>query len=105
MPCAREPLADPLARLGCYRGIAELGALTLAAEVAAWRRFPAARAFMGWTGLVPAEYSSGERACCGHITKAGSEPVRTALIEATWANPGASSPHHAKHQARSRTPV
>ena len=82
---AREPLAGPVARLGCYRGIAELGALVLAAEVVDWRRFPAARAFMGWTGLVPAEYSSGERTRRGHITKAGSEPVRTALIEAAWA--------------------
>ena len=51
MPWAtREPLAGPVARLGCYRGIAELGALTLAAEVVDWRRFPAARAFMGYTG-------------------------------------------------------
>jgi transposase len=82
---AREPLAGPVARLGCYRGIAELGALTLAAEIVDWRRFPAARAFMGWTGLVPAEYSSGERTRRGHITKAGSEPVRTALTEAAWA--------------------
>ena len=73
-----------MARLGCYRGIAELGGLTLAAEVAAWRRFPAARAFMSYTGLVPAEYSSGERTRRGHITKAGSEPVRTALTEAAW---------------------
>ena len=81
----REPLAGPVARLGCYRGIAELGALTLAAEVADWRRFPAARVFMGYTGLVPAEYSSGEQTRRGHITKAGSEPVRTALIEAAWA--------------------
>jgi transposase len=82
---AREPLAGPVARLGCYRGIAELGGLTLAAEVAAWRRFPAARAFMSYTGLVPAGYSSGERTRRGHITKAGSEPVRTALTEAAWA--------------------
>jgi transposase len=50
-----------------------------------WRRFGSARAFMGFTGLVPAEYSSGERARRGSITKAGSEPVRTALIEAAWA--------------------
>ena len=74
-----------MARLGCYRGIAELGGLTLAAEVVDWRRFPAARAFMSYTGLVPAEYSSGERTRRGHITKAGSEPVRTALTEAAWA--------------------
>ena len=60
-----------MARLGCYRGIAELGGLTLAAEVVDWRRFPAARAFMSYTGLVPAEYSSGERTRRGHITKAG----------------------------------
>ena len=71
MPWAgREPLAPAVARLGCYRGIAELGGLTLAAEVVDWRRFPAARMFMGYTGLVPAEYSSGEKTRRGHITKA-----------------------------------
>lgn len=81
----RDPLAAAVARLGCYRGIGELTALTLAAEVVDWRRFPAARAFMGFTGLVPCEYSSGQRTWRGHITKAGSAPVRTALIEAAWA--------------------
>ena len=62
-----------------------MGALTLAAEVVDWRRFPAARAFMSHTGLVPAEYSSAERIRRGHIIKAGSEPVRTALTEAASA--------------------
>ena len=81
----REPLAAAAARLGCYRGIAELTGLVLAAEVVDWRRFPSARAFMRFTGLVPAEYSSGERTRRGSITKAGSEPVRTALTEAAWA--------------------
>jgi transposase len=80
----REPLAPAVARLGCYRGIAELTGLTLAAEIGDWRRFPSARAFMSFTGLVPAEYSSGERTRRGSITKAGSEPARTALIEAAW---------------------
>jgi transposase len=82
---ARPPLAGPVTRLGCYRGIAELTGLALAAEVVDWRRFPSARAFMGFTGLVPAEYSSGERTRRGSITKAGSAPARTALIEAAWA--------------------
>ena len=50
-----------------------------------WRRFPSARAFMGFTGLVPAGYSSGERTRRGSITKAGSAPARTALIEAAYA--------------------
>lgn len=81
----REPLAPAVARLGAYRGIAGLTALTLAAEVVDWRRFPSARAFMGFTGLVPAEYSSGTRTRRGSITKAGPEGVRTALVESAWA--------------------
>jgi transposase len=40
---------------------------------------------MGFTGLVPGEYSSGDKTRRGSITKAGSEPVRTALAEAAWA--------------------
>jgi transposase len=81
---ARPPLADAVGQLGCYRGIAALTGLVLAAEVVDWRRFPSARAFMGFTGLVPAEYSSGERTRRGAITKAGPAAARTALIEAAW---------------------
>ena len=81
----REPLAGPVARLGGYRGIAQLTGLTLAAEVVDWRRFASARAFMGFAGLIPTEYSSGSRSRRGHITKAGPEGVRTALVEAAWA--------------------
>jgi transposase len=80
----REPLAPVVARLGCYRGIAAITGLVLAAEVVDWRRFGSARAFMGFTGLVPAEYSSGDKTRRGSITKTGSEPVRTALVEAAW---------------------
>jgi transposase len=80
----REPLAPAVTRLGCYRGIAGLTGLVLAAEVAGWRRFPTARAFMGFTGLVPAEYSSGDKTRRGPVTKAGSEPARTALVEVAW---------------------
>jgi transposase len=80
----REPLADPVARLTAYRGIGELTALTLAAEVIDWRRFPTARSFMCFTGLVPSEYSSGQTTRRGHITKSGNAGVRTALVEAAW---------------------
>jgi transposase len=79
------PLAATVTRLGAYRGIAALTGMTLAAEVVDWRRFATARAFMGFSGLIPSEYSSGERSRRGHITKAGPVGVRTALIEAAWA--------------------
>ncbi len=40
---------------------------------------------MGFTGLVPSEYSSGESVHRGHITKAGNAHLRTQLIESAWA--------------------
>jgi transposase len=79
------PFADAVARLAAYRGVAQLGALTIASEVGDWRRFPAARTFMGFTGLVPSEYSSGQSVHRGHITKAGNAHLRTQLIESAWA--------------------
>jgi transposase len=79
------PFAEATHRLGAYRGIAHLGALTIASEVGDWRRFGRAPAFMGFTGLVPSERSSGETIRRGHITKAGSTVVRTQLIESAWA--------------------
>ena len=72
-----DPLASMVRRLGCYRGIAELTALTLAAEVAGFRRFASAPAFMGLPGLTPSEYSSGARTRRGGICCAS--PAATAL--------------------------
>lgn len=82
---ARDPFADAVARLAAYRGITHMGALTLASEVCDWRRFPTAASFMGFCGLVPSEYSSGERTRRGHITHAGNLHLRTQLVESAWA--------------------
>jgi transposase len=82
---AQGPFAGPVARLAAYRGITELGALTLASEVCDWRRFPTAAMFMGFCGLVPSEHSSGERSCRGGITHAGNTHLRTQLVESAWA--------------------
>jgi transposase len=86
----RGPFAAATHRLACYRGVAHLGGLTLASEVFDWRRFGSATAFMGFTGLVPSEYSSGESVRRGHVTKSGNGYVRTQLVESAW-----SYRHHA----------
>ena len=39
---------------------------------------------MSYTGMVPSEYSSGERSKRGAITKAGNSHLRHVLIEAAW---------------------
>jgi transposase len=80
----RPPFAAQVARLAAYRGVTRLGALTLAAEVADWRRFPRASTFMGFCGLTPSEYSSGQRTWRGQLTKAGNAHLRAQLVESAW---------------------
>ena len=78
------PFAEAVARLSAYRGVTQLGALTLSAEVCDWRRFPRATSLMGFCGLVPSEYSSGNRVSRGKITKAGNTHLRSQLVESAW---------------------
>ena len=51
--CTTGPFDDQVPRLAAYREVTRVGALCLAAEVFDWRRFPRARPFMSFTGLVP----------------------------------------------------
>jgi transposase len=83
--CDTEPFGPPAHRLGAYRGVTHMGGLGLAAEVFDWRRFPAARSFMCFTGLVPSEDSTGLSEHRGNITHAGNRHLRAQLVEAAWA--------------------
>lgn len=78
------PLAQPVAKLRCFRGIDTLSATTIAAEVCDFRRFGSAASFMAFTGLVPSEYSSGGTERRGAITKTGNAHLRRVLVEAAW---------------------
>jgi transposase len=80
----REPWSDPVRWLCCFRGITTLTALGLLAELGDFRRFSSARELMGFLGLTPSEYSSGEQRHRGHITLAGNTHARRLLIEAAW---------------------
>jgi transposase len=82
---AADPFAEAVARLGAYRGVTHMGALCLGAEVFDWRRFPTARAFMGFTGLTCSENSTGLSERRGAITRAGNSHIRAQLCEAAWA--------------------
>jgi transposase len=82
--CEKAPFDDQVARLAAYRGVTRIGALCLAAEVFDWRRFPRARPFMSFTGLVPGENSTGLSQGRGSITRAGNAHLRGQLCEAAW---------------------
>jgi transposase len=77
-------LADVVRNLQAFRGIQELTAAGIAAEIGDFRRFPRASQFMAFTGLVPWESSSGQTRRQGGITKTGNRHVRRLLIEAAW---------------------
>jgi transposase len=79
-----EPLRTRVERLRCFRGIDDLTALTIAAELGDARRFPSAPRLMAFTGLVPSEYSSGATRARGRITKTGNAHVRRVLVESAW---------------------
>lgn len=75
----------PLVRaLMTLRGIDEIVASSLVAELGDLKRFVHARHLMGYLGLVPSEYSSGSKRALGAITKTGNGEARRMLIEAAW---------------------
>lgn len=73
-----------VANLRCLKGVDTLSAVTLCVEVRDFRRFASAREFMGYTGLVSQEYSSGESVKRSRITKVGNAHVRRVLVESAW---------------------
>jgi transposase len=79
-----EPLRSRAERLRCFRGIDDLTALTIAAELGDARRFPSAPRMMAFTGLVPSEHSSGTKRIRGAITKTGNAHLRRVLVESAW---------------------
>jgi transposase len=79
-----EPWSDPVRWLCCFRGITTITALGLLAELGDFRRFGTARELMGFLGLTPSEYSSGQERHRGHITKTGPRHARRLLVEAAW---------------------
>jgi transposase len=82
---APERMREVICALQSLRGIAEIGAVTLAAEIAEFSRFRGAKQLMGYSGLVPSEYSSGRHRYQGSITKTGNAHLRRVLVEAAWA--------------------
>jgi len=73
-----------VAALSSLRGINFVAAVTLAAEIGDFSRFAHPRELMGFLGLVPSEYSTGDTHRQGHITKTGNTHARRMLIEAAW---------------------
>jgi transposase len=71
-------------RLRCFYAVDVLTAMVLLTEIGDFGRFRSPLQLMGFIGLVPREYSSGEKERRGSITKSGNSRVRHVLVQAAW---------------------
>jgi transposase len=78
-------LQPVVAALQALRGVQFTVAVTTLAELGDLTRFDTPRQLMKFLGLIPSEYSSGERRRQGSITKAGNTHARRAIVEGAWA--------------------
>jgi transposase len=81
---ASPELREVIKGLQALRGVAQISAVTIAAELGNMSRFEGARQLMGYSGAVPSEDSSGQRTRRGSITKTGNAHLRRIAIEAAW---------------------
>jgi transposase len=79
-----EYYKERVAKLRCLKGVDYLTALALVSEVGDFQRFESAGSFMAYLGMVPREYSSGNRIQRGAITKTGNSRLRLLLVESAW---------------------
>jgi transposase len=77
-----RPVVDALQAL---RGVQFTVAVTMVAELGDLTRFDNPRELMKFLGLIPSEYSTGERRRPGSLTNAGNTQARRALVEGAWA--------------------
>lgn len=82
---APAEIQEVVKALQSLRGIAEVSAATIVAELGSLSRFPSPRELMSYSGLVPREHSSGSRVQRGGITKTGNAHLRRVMVEASWA--------------------
>jgi transposase len=76
---------DPVVRrLMTAPGVGPVTALAFVASLDEVTRFRSAHQVESYLGLVPSEYSSGERQHRGRITKRGNARMRSLLVEAGW---------------------
>ncbi len=82
---ASPALLQVINDLQALRGIADISAVTIAAELGQVSRFSSAREPMGCCSAVPSEDSSGKRTRRGGLTKTGNAHLRRIVVEAPGA--------------------
>jgi transposase len=76
--------APVIRALQALRGVAEVAATSLVAEIGEFSRFSNPRQLMAFNGVTPSEASSGPKGRRGKITKTGNAHARRIIVESAW---------------------
>jgi transposase len=100
-----DDVADKVVALRTFRGVGELTAMCVIAEIGDPRRFRCADQVASYCGLVPSEHSSGNKVKRGAITKAGNPRLRRLLIETAQHAARPMGPGYARQARRAKAPA
>jgi transposase len=90
--------------LRTFRGIGNLTALCVVAELGDPRRFPSAGQVASYCGLIPTEHSSGEKVRRGGIACSGNGRLRRVVVEASQHAARPVGPGYAREARRAKAP-
>jgi transposase len=80
----KEPYKKLVGFLMALRGVKVITAMTIIAESVDLKRYLNAPGYMDAIGLVPSEFSTGDKRRQGPITKTGNAHLRRVLVESAW---------------------
>ena len=69
---------------GCVPGIGPIISSAMVAAIGAGDTFTKGRDFAAWLGLVPKQFSTGDRPVLGKISKRGNRYLRVLFVQAAW---------------------
>ncbi len=78
---SRAPSDETVGRLCTAPSVGPVTAAAFSSTVDDVQRFQSAHQVEAYLGLTPSEWSSGEKQCKGHITKAGNNRMRKLLVQ------------------------
>ena len=77
----QERYVKHVQQIRCLKGVDTIIAMTIQVEISVFSRFPNAKSYAAYPGLISSDYSNGLHVRLGAITKHGNGTIRTTLIE------------------------
>lgn len=98
-------VAHKVVALRAFRGVGDLTALCTIAELGDPKRFERGEQVASYCGLIPSEYSSGERVRRGKITRSGNKRLRRLIVESAQHYVRPIGPGYARETRRAQAPA